>query len=139
MWFPKNKQTLKLKALTWSIWSKINTKNVSAPKMWMCHKSFKTDMSTFMRDVINSYFILDKKYWRTLQVWHIKQENSIHTGKDNTVVVFVAGEKPLFVKSPWMRGNTHTGCIYWAGCWHIEYYEYKKLFEFHIKVWINFI
>lgn len=66
----------------------------------MYHKSLKTDMSAFMRDAIISHFILDKKSWKTLQMWHIKQENSTHTWKDNIGGAFVAGEKPLYCAEP---------------------------------------
>lgn len=53
-------------------------------------------MSAFMRDAINSYFILDKKSWRTHQILHIKQEDSTHTGKGGAGGAVVAGEKPLY-------------------------------------------
>lgn len=49
-----------------------------------------------MKDAIISYFILDKKSWRSHQMCYIKQENSTHSGKGNAGGVFVAEEKLLY-------------------------------------------
>lgn len=53
-------------------------------------------MSAFMKNAINSYYILDKKSSRIYQIWRIEQENSTHTGKSNAGGAFVAGEKLLY-------------------------------------------